>query len=404
MNIKPQVSSKFFILGMVACLLTCPSLSSAEKSNIEEIDTIWIKDIRTENEMFVTEYADIKKFIEILEKNKSKIELISIPLEANTLIKIYKKILYPNSQNYISLTYEIFRIEIIENGKMKKVINDELIEFVPQLVAKYSNQPDNIKDSFWEKGLKSEDRQFQFDAARKIAEKGDQRSESILLRALENKDWQIVHDSLMSMAHLNASENIINAILDEYNNSNTHIRRQAIYTAEKFVSDDRIVDLLVKALKDNDDLVSFSAVHPLEKLKETRIIPELAKLVDDRRAYVRKNAMDVLISMRDRKLIPIFNKALKSKDAEVRWKALLGLEFLAIDNIRDKSSVPILIEALNDTENNNNSYAAGTILHVLNLKAHPCEITYENYLKWWQENKDHLILDNKTGKFQNIRR
>ena len=394
---------KIFIIGTIACLLTCPLCSHAEKLNIEEIETIWIKDVRNEKEMFVTDSVDVRKFIEIFKKNKLKIEFVSIGLTANAQLKMYKKHSHPNSQNYVLATYEISRIEVMEKGKTRKDTNTELLKFVPQLVKKYSNQSTEIINGYWEKGLASPDLQFQFDAAKKIAEKGDQRSEPILLRALKNSDWQIVHDSLMSIAHLNASENIINTIIKEYKNSNKHIRWQAISTAEKFASNERIVDLLVKALKDNDDLISSSASNSLESLKKIRIIPELSQLIDDRKAYVRKSAMDVLISMRDKSLIPIFNKALKSKDAEVRWKALLGLGFLANDNIRDKSSVSVLIEALKDTENNNNSYVPGTIFHVLNLKGHPCERKYEAYLKWWQENKDRFFINKKTGKFQKVR-
>ena len=405
MRIKADSSTKItigiFVIGIVLVygILTHSISSWAKEYKTKEIDCIWLFDMRrNELEMFVTDLSDIEEFNKILEKNRFRPEIVKIGLSADTQIKIYTKTARPNTQGYI-LLFSDKRVEVMENGKIKPITNSALIEFVPKLIGKYTSQAADIKMSFWEQGLQSKDGQFQFDAARKFAEKGDQRTEAILLKALGNENWYIVHDALMSLAYLNISEVIVNALISNYKSDNIHIRRQVITTAGSFKEDDKILDLLAKALEDKDDLVSYSAAYALEQAKQTSIIPKLAKLVSHQQKYVRNHTMDVLICMRDKSLIPIFNTALQSTDIQVRWKAILGLEFLAIDNVRDRSSIPLLIEELKDKENDNHIYALGTLRQVLGSDVYIGE-NYPTYTKWWRENKNLLILDKSTGKFQ----
>jgi HEAT repeat protein len=125
--------------------------------------------------------------------------------------------------------------------------------------------------------------------------------------------------------------------------SGTYYQRQAAIEAITSLSDERIFELLLQALKDPDEPVRTSAVEALRRLADPRTVEPLTLALGDLSRNVRTTAAEALGTIQDPKAFDALLKCLTDKHWEVREAAVV-----ALGRLEDARAVPGLCECLED--------------------------------------------------------
>lgn len=148
------------------------------------------------------------------------------------------------------------------------------------------------------------------------------------------------------------------------------------------------VDILIQALKDRDGQVPIAAAEELGRLGDPRAVAPLVAALHDREEYIREAAAEALGNL-GTSAVGTLIEALRDPDTTVRGAAIRALGHVgppalpaladtlrepsrfireaaaeALGHIRDERTVPVLIHALSDWDDNVRDKAARALVHV----------------------------------------
>jgi HEAT repeat protein len=151
-------------------------------------------------------------------------------------------------------------------------------------------------------------------------------------------------------------QNEIKTIASGLNSSNWQERLKTVKYISKQIStnaydsdltDDVILNLLIKATSDSHETVTVEAIKGLSVLKYPEAMEILAVLsLDDKNSNKRWYAIQALSLYKNSANIPVFIKGLKSEDWLIREASIKGLLYL--DKILNNEYIPVIIAAIND--------------------------------------------------------
>ena len=131
----------------------------------------------------------------------------------------------------------------------------------------------------------------------------------------------------------------ISALIRAFTDQNRSVRKDAMSSMKRIGQP--AVPALVKALRDNDALVRYSAARLLGRVREATALPALIEALQDKNAPVRGVAARALGSIGHPDAIPVLIEASKDEKPTVR-----AASAAALGMIRDPAAVPALTEAL----------------------------------------------------------
>lgn len=114
---------------------------------------------------------------------------------------------------------------------------------------------------------------------------------------------------------------------------------------DKMVPKQEDIELLAKALKDENTSIRRLAIVYLGMLEDEAVLPYLYQGLKDRSVTVRRTAGDCLSDIGNSKAMPVMMDALKDKNKLVRWRAAMFLY-----EVGDETALTALKEAEDDPE------------------------------------------------------
>jgi len=145
-----------------------------------------------------------------------------------------------------------------------------------------------------------------------------------LIEALNDKYGDFRLEAARALGKIGDSrtvEPLIDALKDE---DSYYVRRGVVEALVKI--GEPAVDLLTKALKDEDWRVRSSAANALGNIRDARVVGPLIEALKDKNSYVRMRAAEALGKIGDSRAVETLIKALKDKNSGVRKKAAEALK------------------------------------------------------------------------------
>jgi HEAT repeat protein len=137
---------------------------------------------------------------------------------------------------------------------------------------------------------------------------------------------------------------------------------------------------LIKALKDKDRRVRWSAAIVLGNMEDKRAVKPLIKALKDERWEVRLRAAESLGNLRYKKAVKPLIKTLKDERLVVKAKAAE-----ALGNIKDTRAVSPLIDLLSEKEE---AIKDKAVKALIKITGEDLGDEREKWIEWWKENKD----------------
>ena len=125
------------------------------------------------------------------------------------------------------------------------------------------------------------------------------------------------------------------------------ISKQISQGYDSDLTDEVILNLLIKATSDSHEAVIIESIKGLSVLKYPEAMEMLAVLaMDDKNSNTRWYAIQALSLFKNSENIPVFLKGLKSEDWLIRESSIKGLLYL--DMAFNDEYIPVIITAIND--------------------------------------------------------
>lgn len=143
------------------------------------------------------------------------------------------------------------------------------------------------------------------------------------------------------MGNEEVDDQTLRNLLKEAHSEIENVSEYAVSSLAELKSE-RIIDLLIQSLKDQDKEVRYEAARELGERKNPKAIDPLILALKDEEPEVRKEVVYALRRLRDEKTIKPLIEQLKDQDEGVRWSVALTLGQLG-----NTQAVLPLIESLN---------------------------------------------------------
>ncbi len=133
-------------------------------------------------------------------------------------------------------------------------------------------------------------------------------------------------------------------------------RQDAMFALKK-LKDERVIEPLLLALKDENYAMRGNTASALSNIVKKldnpevtrRVIPEVKKLLNDEKAYVRKRAFHTLCTIDSEEMLPLVLEKINSKGEKVQYE---GVD--ALSRMKSEIALPKLVEILQDKKRSNN--------------------------------------------------
>lgn len=208
--------------------------------------------------------------------------------------------------------------------------------------AQPAAQPAPAQDTFEAAAakLKSNDAAERRQGAEMIAQSRDSRGAPALMAALGDESpavRQAAADALGLLTWREASPKLSRMLLED---KDPAVRQQAAISLS-YIMDQASGPALVKALKDGEPSVVYSALHTLSVLKYAPAEEQIAGLLDSKDANMRRGAIAALGNLKASKSGAAIVSALSDEDRFVKTEAIK-----AIGNIPYEAGAPELVKLL----------------------------------------------------------
>jgi len=167
---------------------------------------------------------------------------------------------------------------------------------------------------------------------------------NILMEALSDEDPSERKTAVISLGEL-ADTRSVDALIEALFNEKELPIKLHIEEALGKIGDNRAVEPLIEILQDENHEVRQMGAETLGKLGDPRAIDALAKALYDTEASVRGNAVLALDKLRANSAVPSLISLVKDESSSVRKTVVETL-----GNFGDKSAFDALVEALNDDD------------------------------------------------------
>jgi HEAT repeat protein/energy-coupling factor transporter ATP-binding protein EcfA2 len=170
---------------------------------------------------------------------------------------------------------------------------------------------------------------------------GDSTAVLGLLRAFQHPDIKVRVVAIATVGKLQDSS-VVPQLLRMLRDMRKSIRKEAVKSLGQF-KDPSIVPLLVKSLRDFNASVREESAIALGKIGSESAIPALEKSLRDFNVSVRKESAIALGKIGGKSALSILLNRIQNKNSEVRQSSALGL-----GEIRDSQAVPMLLNYIQD--------------------------------------------------------
>lgn len=188
-------------------------------------------------------------------------------------------------------------------------------------------------------------------AAAALGRSGDNRSESALIDALNDKEFEVRRTAAEALGQIGserAEDALLHALVDE----NHPLGWIAAEILGRGAGHDGVVERLCEALRGSHSSVRWRAAEALGRMGTRRAVDALVESLESDRSSVRESAATALGRARDGRAVPALLRALDDKNSDVRWRSAQ-----ALGQIGDRDAVDALLKSLDDNSSSVSSSA-----------------------------------------------
>ncbi len=206
--------------------------------------------------------------------------------------------------------------------------------------------------------LKDGDRMVRSAAAESLGRSRDERAVRPLIEALTDDDQFVRTSAAFSLGRL-GSRQAVDPLIDTLQLDDNRVKARAV-EALGAIGDPRAVDVIVVLVKDTNRFVKGSAIAALGRIADRKAVDPLLTSLSDHDPQIRRAVLDALGRIGDeRAFLQVSELLKKESDQNVRLTALTTAARLG-----GQRSIPMLVEALSDREQELRNTAASALAHL----------------------------------------